>query len=214
MPFELGRPLGTPGDAGFQLDVLRSALLLIDELAVPILRDYPHDAPQVNGGEEAWACPLPAPALPLSGSESELRVQRLLGEMRSLRPWYDEAVRDRGRTAFGVSGLAASAADSAALALCAVADGGMPQAPAGTTSPMPILIRHLADDLKAFYFEAAGAQPQSRLPSGQELNRWLFQETALGNVLYDARAALLGAEDARVQLAGRFLVPAAFNRRP
>lgn len=212
VPFELGRPLGPPRDPAFQLDVLRSALALLDEPSTPVLRDFPYEAPATDDGG-VWACPLPAPALPLANTQSELRRQRLLGELRSLQPWYAEAASGSGRTAFGVSGLAASSAEAAAEVLCTVADGEMPAAPGGATSPMPILIRLLADDLKAYYFEAAAAQPGTRRPSAQELNHWLFQETALGAVLYDARDALAKDTDPRVQLAGRLLVPAAFSLR-
>ena len=67
--------------------------------------------------------------------------------------------------------------------------------------------------LKAFYFEAAAEQPATRPPSAGELSHWLFRETVLGGVLYDAREALLSAEDAQLQLIGRFLVPAVFGRR-
>lgn len=45
VPFELGRPLGRPGDAGFQLDVLRAALILLESPTGPVLRDYPGEAP-------------------------------------------------------------------------------------------------------------------------------------------------------------------------
>ena len=212
VPFELGRPLGPPGDPAFQMDVLRSALALLDEPSTPVLRDYPHDAPRTDDGG-VWACPLPAPVFPPAATQSELRQEQLLAELRSLRPWYAEAASVSGRTAFGVSGLAASAVDDAARALCAVAANEMPTAPDGATSPMPMLIRLLADDLKAFYFEAAAAQPGSRRPSAQELNHWLFHETVLGGVLYDVRDSLLRDDDPRVQLAGRFLVPAAFSHR-
>lgn len=72
----------------------------------------------------------------------------------------------------------------------------------------------MADDLKAFYFEAAAAQPRSRAPSSDELNRWLFGETALADVVYAARDALIAHEDAAWQAVGRTLTPAAFARRP
>ena len=212
MPFEFGRPFGVPGDAAFQLAVLRSALSLLEASSGPVLRDYPTEAPRAED-DGAWACPLPPSALPEGTTDAERLQQRLLGELRRLRPWYDESVRRTGRTAFGVSGVEPGAMDAVALMLCAVAMGEVPLTPDGAAVAMPALIRFLADDLKAFYFEAAAAQPATRPPSAGELSHWLFRETVLGGVLYDARDALLSAEDAQLQLIGRFLVPAVFGRR-
>ncbi|MFZ1491711.1 MAG: selenoprotein B, partial [Ilumatobacteraceae bacterium] len=39
--FPLGRPLGKPGDATFQLDVLAEAFALLDAPSGPALADYP-----------------------------------------------------------------------------------------------------------------------------------------------------------------------------
>ena len=44
----------------------------------------------------------------------------------------------------------------------------------------------MSDDIKAFYLEAATAQPGRSATSGA-LNDWLYKETALGAVLYDLR---------------------------
>ena len=48
VPFALGRPLGVPGDADFQLDVIRAALGLLDTATEPTIEDYPVDAPTVG----------------------------------------------------------------------------------------------------------------------------------------------------------------------
>ena len=45
VPFELGRPLGEPGDAAFQRRVLMAALDLLDAAPDPVLVDFPDDAP-------------------------------------------------------------------------------------------------------------------------------------------------------------------------
>lgn len=44
VPFELGRPLGRPGDPDFQLDVLRAAFTLLESPTGPVLRDFPTEA--------------------------------------------------------------------------------------------------------------------------------------------------------------------------
>ncbi len=212
VPFELGRPLGPPREPAFQLDVLRAALALLEESAGPVLVDYPREAPPGTAGEEPWACPLPMPPLPAGQDGAGDPAQRISAEIRFLRPWYDEALHTSGRTAFGVSGLTASVIDEMAAVLAAVAAGAAAPAPEGAKEPMPALIRFLADDLKAYYFEAAAARPATHPPGSGELNRWLFGETALGELLHEARARLLASEDRGEALAGRFLVPAAFAR--
>jgi len=212
VPFELGRPFGTPDEPAFQLDVLHSVLGLIEEPSGPVLRDFPNEAPHSDPAE-GWACPLPAPPPREPATEAEERRERLLAEIRLLRPWFEEAVRETGRTAFGVSGLTPAAVEQAALTLVALVEGENPAPPEDSLQEMPILIRFLADDLKAFYFEAAAARPAVRRPSSGELNRWLFRETVLGTLLYDLRDKLLKDEDPGVRLAGRFLVPAVWVRR-
>ena len=47
----------------------------------------------------------------------------------------------------------------------------------------PLLIRHLADDLRTFYHEAVAAQPGPGAPNHDALNRWIFGGSALGEVL-------------------------------
>ena len=54
VPFELGRPFGAPGDAGFQHRVLAAALALLDAPSGPVLADFPDDAPTSTApGEES-----------------------------------------------------------------------------------------------------------------------------------------------------------------
>ena len=48
---------------------------------------------------------------------------------------------------------------------------------------MPLLIRHLADDLRTFYHEAVASQPGAGAPNHDELSRWLFDTTALGDAI-------------------------------
>ncbi len=56
VPCPLGRPLGVPGDADFQLDVMRTALGMLSTATEPTIEDYPIDA--LEAGPEVWDCPL------------------------------------------------------------------------------------------------------------------------------------------------------------
>ena len=213
VPFELGRPFGPPGEPAFQLDVLRTALGLLEAKSGPLLQDYGREAPGAETEGEAWSCTLPLPARVVTEGPAESLRERLGDEIRALRPWYDEALRRNGRTGFGISGLTADSTEAIADTLATVASGGEGAAPEGAVPPMPILLRYLSDDLKAYYFEAAAAQPASRKPTTKELNRWLFGESVFGEVLYAARDVVSANPDPAQALPGRFFVPAAFARR-
>lgn len=180
VPFPLGRPLGVPGDAGFQLDVLRAALGMLASATEPTIEDYPIDAP--SAGPDAWACPLNLAVEPDDSLEG-----RLLAEVARLRPWATETRRRRGRTLFGLSGASPDQTDEVATALAAVAESGdVDDDPPGDIDwahPMPFLLRHLADDLRGFYHEAIAAQPGDTRPNHDALNAWIFGGTALGEVL-------------------------------
>jgi hypothetical protein len=94
VPFELGRPLGVPGDPAFQMRVLRALLALLEAPAGPVLRDYPEDAPGSEPAEESagWACPV---SFDRPDGEETLgaAMQR---EIRQLQPWLH-----RSRTCAG-----------------------------------------------------------------------------------------------------------------
>ena len=196
------------------MEVLRAALQLLRATEGPVLSDFGREAPISPDGEHAaWACLLPLPPQVTSSDAGEALRARFQDEIRLLRPWYDEGRRRTGRTSVGLSGLGPEAIENMGDVMATVATGGEPLAPQGATPPMPMLLRYIADDLKAYYFEAATAQPGARRPTAPELNRWLFRETAFGDILYAARDAVLARPEPAQQLPGRFFVPAAFARR-
>ena len=180
VPFPLGRPLGVPGDADFQLDVMRAALGMLETASEPTIEDYPAEAP--GAGTEQWACPLN-----LATESDDSLSARLSAEVARLRPWAAETRRKRGRTLFGLSGAATDQVDEVAAALAEVAESGeLLEEPSGDIEwahPMPFLLRHLADDLRSFYHEAIAAQPGETPPNHDALNTWIFGGTVLGEVL-------------------------------
>ncbi len=192
VPFPLGRPLGVAGDPAFQLDVIRAALAMLETATEPTIEDYPIEAP--GGGAEAWACPLNLAV----ESDGSLR-SRLLAEVARLRPWAVETRRERGRTFFGLSGASPDQVDDVAAALADIAESGeLTNAPAGEVEwahPMPLLLRHIADDLRGFYHEAIAAQPGETPPDHDALNDWIFGDTVLGEVLIALGDKLTAAGD-------------------
>ena len=197
VPFELGRPLGAPGDADFQGNVLREALSLLERDDTPLLEDFERDTPASEG--ETWACPVQIPS-PAPKTDAEALRDSVLNEIHMLHPWYDEGRKARGRTAFGVSGKSVEAVEAIAATL-AEAASGVEVEPEGFMQPMPVLLKYMADDMKTFYYEAAAARPGAT-PSAADLNDWFFRETQFGSdLLYQlaeqaaplARAIIPGA---------------------
>lgn len=206
VPFPLGRPLGVPGDAGFQLDVVRTALGMLATATEPTIEDYPIDAP--GAGPEAWACPLD-----LGAPVDESLTGRLLSEVGRLRPWAAETRRRRGRTMFGLSGAGTDQIDEVATALATVAEGGdiekNPTADIEWAHEMPFLLRHLADDLRGYYHEAIASQPGETPPNHDALNEWIFGRTVLGEVLVTIGDHLTAAanDNPFAPLVRNFIIP-------
>lgn len=206
VPFALGRPLGSAEDPTFQKDVMRAAFALLESATEPTIEDYPIEAPDEAGPGE-WACPLN-----LGEAEDGSLTAKLLGEVGRLRPWAEETRRGRNRTLFGASGATPDQVDAVAEALGSIADGGdVAEAPASEVEwafSMPLLIRHLADDLRTFYHEAIAAQPGPGAPNHDALNEWIFGGTVLGDVLSEVAEHLtLVTDDPRAALVRGFLIP-------
>lgn len=214
VPFELGRPLGVPGDRDFQMAVLRALLALFGQPVGPVLLDYPVEAPSIGADEQPWSCPLPLPALATATTDLEQLSQRLAAEIALLRPWYEESLRSRGRTSIGVSGLSASDMEALARVVASAVVGRVSDAPPGANGSYPLLFRFIVDDLKAFYLEAASAQPAKATPSAAELAAWLYRETALGDALFSVRDRMLADEAHPLRPVVGALIPAAHARRP
>jgi len=208
VPFPLGRPLGAADDPDFQKDVMRSALAMLDTASEPTIQDYPIEAPPV-AGPGVWACPLNLPV-----AEATSHTGRLLAEVARLKPWSLETRNQRGRTLFGATGAQPDQVEAVAAALGSIADTGDLQSTPGDIEwafEMPILIRHLADDLRTFYHEAVAAQPGSTAPNHEALSDWIFGETALGDVLQTINGHLTAADDFIMTLVSGFLIPEAHH---
>jgi hypothetical protein len=208
VPFELGHPLGSANDIDFQLDVLRTVLNLSARSGPPVLEDYPHDAPSPPSTPDGWSCPVALPVPESGDSEEERLSSQLLEEMQLLGPWYSQGRRERDRTAVGLSGLTGDSMEQAAVFLATYASGGTPGAPVDATVAMPTLLRFVADDVKAYYFEAAAARPGQVEATSNELRDWLFFETVLGGTLLRIRDRFASASSDEERRLQGGLVPA------
>lgn len=202
VPFELGRPLGVPGDAAFQLDVLRAALgLLVADEDAPQLMTYEVEAPSTSDDVEGWSCPV---SFNLGEGDQSSLADEVRQEIGLLKPWYDKSIRDRHRTTVGVSGI--PIADIPAFLVQFIDSPGSETVPEGVSAADAL--KWAAEDLKAFYNEAATAQP-GNATSG-EIANWFWNESHAGRLLRDIRVKCREHPDAQVQItAGFTLVPLA-----
>ena len=205
VPFPLGRPLGEPGDPAFQKRVLRAALSLLErEAGAAVLEDFGLDAPG-QAERAGWSPPfaLPAPSEPSEPSEPAAWAAALRKEMALVQPWAERAQARFGRTTVGVSAQSPEAWPAYAASFLA---GELPDPPTPLPSP-GLALRFLADDLKAYYMEAA--QADGGAPSNNQINEWLFRKTLAGRFLIALRRCSLASENSALKAAGgRFLVPA------
>ncbi|MCH7543679.1 MAG: hypothetical protein IIB65_08580 [Proteobacteria bacterium] len=199
VPFELGRPFGAPDDPEFQMRVLRAALALLESEDGPVLLvDFPEDAPVTSEEGAAWACPVNL--APPPREQSQLGAA-LAAEMGALAPWYDLAVRTRGRTTVGASGMdIQKAADFIAGFLAGKRDNPPP----GVS--LAEALKLTFEDIKAWYLEAATARPGS--PPSDVLADWFWGETVAGHILLDLyRVCLASDDEGLLILAKGFFLP-------
>jgi hypothetical protein len=177
VPFPFGHPLGEANDPDLQTRVMRAALALLDEPAGPVLLDYPEDIYADQDINLAQAASL---------SHAEVPAD-VAFEVTMLRPYYEQwASLHAGRTAVGITRVDQRRFRGLVRVLEAYVEGSDVDVPEWNKGvPLPQFVRWAADDLKAFYLEAR--MQQKPVASFQELNGWLWNETALSNLLRAVR---------------------------
>jgi hypothetical protein len=171
----------------------------------PTIDDYPIEAPPESGAGE-WACPVSFPVI-----EDESITARLVAEVTRLAPWSAETRATRGRTLFGVTGASPDQVEVLARALGKLAEQGNlhqpPEVGIDWKFDMPLLVRHIADDLRTFYHEAIAAQPGPGAPNHDALNNWIFGGTALGDALQAVAVHLSADANPMSKLVRGLLIP-------
>ena len=178
---------------------------MLETATEPTIADYPVEVPP-EAQTSDWVCPV---SFPVKSDESI--TARLISEINLLAPWSAETRARRGRTLFGVTGAAPDQIESVARAFGSIADGGnmavLPEGDIEWKFPMPLLVRHLADDLRTFYHEAVAAQPGADAPNHEALSTWLFSSTALGDAIKVIAGHLTEAGDTKSLMTRGFLIP-------
>ncbi len=199
--FDLGRPLGVPNNAGFQKRVLLSALKLLEEASGPVLRDFPEDAPADREADVIWACPVNLARKKIDLNNADALRAAFKKESVELRSWYDLALKKNQRTTVGVSGFEINQV----VEFIGAFIDSVPANPRQDIS-LPFSLNFAVDDLKAYYYEAAAAQPGSASPTAEELDNWFWGQTVAAKVLFAIKDRCLQKEDKMMQLLGKILL--------
>ena len=179
------------------------ALDLLERAQGPVLEDFPDDEPEGTALDVPLACPVSfAATVDALDAESEL-VSAFRAEAAGLRDWYEEAVRQRGRTTADSTGLA----PDAVIDLVAAFAKGEEPPNAVPSVPLGMALKMATEDLKAYYNESVTAQP-GRATDVVGLEEWFWTETAAARVLNEVRKHCLTREGALFQQLGHvWLVP-------
>ena len=187
VPFPFGHALGRPNDPELQHRVLRAALDLLTAPAGPVLHDFPDDA---EPGVEP-----PAPRQASTIAPAATVADDPVAEVRELRGRHEQwLAKSGGRTAFGLSRVPAARFDDVVRFLQRFAEGGdadMAERPAAVA--LPAFIRWCADDLKTLAFE--GSLAMNADAGGDEIARWFWSTTAVGQLLRRVRDRLDASDD-------------------
>jgi len=190
VPFPFGYPLGKPDDPELQHRVISAALELLARPAGPVLEDFPEDP---FAGQDL--------NLPQAGAVQPVTQNKDVAlEVTSLRSFYEDWVAaHQGRTNVGLTGVDSRRFRGLVRLLEAYAAGDeLPDIPERPREVQPeLFMRWAADDLKSFYFEARLQQKPSA--DMQDINRWLWGETALGNLLRAVRDKMKAAGDPQLE---------------
>ena len=179
VPFPYGSALGKANDPAFQHKVIAAALGLLSNNDAPVLAEFPE-----NG--DGPVSLLQASAVQADSAQS---LSDPADELTSLREYYERWVDNQGgRTLVGLTGVPQRRFRGIVRYLQDYTKGNggeAPERPEGISEPL--FIRWCIDDLKAFYYEARMEQR----PGAEEddLHRWFWGETAMGNLIVDTRQA-------------------------
>ncbi|MCJ7684028.1 MAG: hypothetical protein MUO68_07000 [Desulfobacteraceae bacterium] len=191
--------------------MLLAALKLLEAPAGPVLEDFPEDAPVSKDQTAVLSCPVDFTQEEVSLTETEQLCAALKREMAAIRPWYEMAVKKRGRTTVGVSGLHI---DIVPDFICSFLKGDLPEPPRDDIS-LPYVLNLATDDLKAYYSEGITSQPGQEFPSSKAVSEWFWGKTVAGDVLLSIKDVCAKSEDGLMQKVGNVLiVPMQFKNGP
>jgi hypothetical protein len=190
-----------PNDADFQKGVLRALLELLERPDGPfILDDYPLDPPESDKETAVLSCPVRFDQE--AADDSDPLKTRFLREIQAMRPWYDMALKKRGRTTLGGSGMDI---DLLGDYIYAYVKGEEPDNPLQDVDPS-VSLKLAVEDLKGYYIEAVTAQPGQEDLSSKALKEWLWDKTTAGEVLIELIKTCSQSENEKLKMVGTYFI--------
>ena len=172
--FPLGRPLGKPGDAEFQRQVLQAGLDLL-AATEPVIETFPE---VIEADETPMSCAIPPrydPDLPAGGR----RGTRRCGRPTTVRWPAGASPRSAARSRRIRSPMRSPCSTSG------------PRAPRGRRCRCQVAIRSPSAWTSATYYEEAALQlVDGPTPSGRSAEAWFHESTEAGRTLMTARKHL------------------------
>ena len=199
----MGRPLGVPNDKDFQRKVLISLLNLFDRTDGPvIIHDFPEDAPETDNDVEVLSCPVSFESK--KAEDPDPLKSGFIREIQAMHPWYEMALKKRGRTTMGGSGIEIS---SLSEFLYSFVVGSIPENPRDDVD-ISVTLKLAAEDLKAYYIEGVTSQPGQGDLSSNALKEWFWNHTTAGKVLLELIKVCSKSEDEMIRMTGsHFIAP-------
>lgn len=196
-PFQLGRPLGEPEDAGLQRRVLLQALGLLERTDGPVILENFADDPPGWSDRAGWEPPFRAGGRHGPG----IAPEQFGAELERIAPLWKTSEQRYGRTTVGLSGQDPEAWPGFTAA---VLSGALPAVSLHETTALSL--RFLCDDIKALYSEAA--QAVGPAPSSRQIDGWFWTATVAGQLLIALRTVAMASDNNALKtVGGRFLVP-------
>ena len=224
VPFPFGRPLGAPGNAKVQRQVIERALSLLSAPAGPVIAEFaldPEDerldAKYQTLGRKCGPTGCSLDDL-LGGDESRQQetqetlyagnLQAVLDEITGLQPRHLGYREKRGgRTAVGASGCTPDSIAEAARGIDAFIRG--------EAVSRPLFVRLLIDDLKAFYMESRVEMAPEENADASRANDWFWLDTWAGRMLIAARDRFVQVTDREKDpnwIVARAIVPRGYGK--
>jgi hypothetical protein len=230
VPFPFGRPLGAPSEPEVQRRVLLAALRLLERVSAPVLEDF-----ELSEDEEhldaRWqmvgrSCGPRGCSLETDGNQEpdaadglpdrrDVTLHETHAEVANLADAHREYRRlNAGRTQVGTSGVTPESIGQAVELVHGFVQGDEVRVPEGENTAPKLFLRRAIDDLKAYYLEARLAEVGGS-PAANELNDWLWLETAMGRLLVAARDRMIeitSSEEDPNSVMARGIVPRGYGK--
>ena len=182
VPFDLGRPLGSPTDPEGQRAVLRATLALLARMDAPVLVDWTGEVPEEREGDlTGMACSIPR------GFGDQALKNAVREEIMRLRVQVETHSRSNGSMTAGALGM--SPAVLTEFVLSYLDEKPLPNP--RSDLPEPHVLKLAVDDLLALY--QLGAINVTSSP--EQIARWFWHNTALGRAIQRIRERQLQRDD-------------------